>query len=876
VDTKQIDAALARLFNEEGHRIVFWNDPEREFINTLPFVYLENVNVLRLDQVGALEAKIRLEREDPAGRYLVYSPTEEPDYEKDWLLDIRLYSGSFRADRASMLLQELGLVNQHLREHLGERRKFLDNKDRVRKLQTLVEPNDTDMDLDRKMVAVVARADQPEWFNIVRTLFHAYTESQQNGDIDLDASPAVWEQIEKFDLDKPFWQTAKSLFGYAEEIPCLRNLLIRLMVTDYAQHFRGDVPASLQHLVLPQAGRANAVVCLAQWRDSSSKGASYDRLSAAVARLLKMEDHLAGQEIGGLLDVMTFLDVEKAIVRGLRDRVVTTAATIDAEDVREIATRRQAGHWAAPGAPASPEVPRAAIHAVYDALVAAAEFFALRNRHQLGFDFDDAQAMYRAYETDLFRFDQLYRHFCEAADQAEAQNWDVLKKLRQEVEAGYATWYVTTLALGWGKFVDPQGRTALLAKWQIAQVPNQQCFFERYVRPRLEEADRRRAFVVVSDAFRYEAAEELTRELNGKYRFEAELSSQLGVLPSYTALGMAALLPHATLTYKASGDVLADDKPTAAGQRGGILAAVDGVAVKADDLLAMKKDEGREFVSGKRVVYIYHNAIDAVGDAAATEKDTFAAVRKAINDLAAIVGYVFNNLNGNHVVITADHGFLFTETPPGEPDRSSLPHEPAGTVKVKKRYLLGTKLPDGEGVWHGSTANTANALGDMDFWIPRGANRFRFTGASRFVHGGAMLQEVVVPVITVRHRKGKAAEETKTKPVTVHVLGTSHKITTARHRFELIQMEPVSERVKAITLKVAVYEGEEPVTNIETATFDSSSGNLDERRKWVHLVLQERQYDKKTPYRLVLRDADTGIEQQSVQVTIDRAFTDDF
>src|SRR5208283_2177830 len=108
MDTKQIDAALARLFNDEGHRIVFWNDPEREFLNALPFVYLENVNVLRLDQIGALEAKIRLEREDPAGCYLVYSPTEEPDYERDWLLDIRLYGGNFRADRASMLLQELG------------------------------------------------------------------------------------------------------------------------------------------------------------------------------------------------------------------------------------------------------------------------------------------------------------------------------------------------------------------------------------------------------------------------------------------------------------------------------------------------------------------------------------------------------------------------------------------------------------------------------------------------------------------------------------------------------------------------------------------------------------------------------------------------
>jgi hypothetical protein len=51
---------------------------------------------------------------------------------------------------------------------------------------------------------------------------------------------------------------------------------------------------------------------------------------------------------------------------------------------------------------------------------------------------------------------------------------------------------------------------------------------------------------------------------------------------------------------------------------------------------------------------------------------------------------------------------------------------------------------------------------------------------------------------------------------------------------------------------------------------------MDERKKWVNLVLADRPYNKKTPYRLVLRDAETGIELQSVDVTIDRAFTDDF
>ena len=130
-DLNQIHTALNRLFNEEGQRIVFWNDPDQEFFMTVPLLELDGVTTLRLDEVGALEAKIRLEREEPNSKFLLYAPTEEPDYEDDWLLDIRLYSRSFRADKASILLQELGLLTASLREHLLKYRKFFDAKDRL-------------------------------------------------------------------------------------------------------------------------------------------------------------------------------------------------------------------------------------------------------------------------------------------------------------------------------------------------------------------------------------------------------------------------------------------------------------------------------------------------------------------------------------------------------------------------------------------------------------------------------------------------------------------------------------------------------------------------------------------------------------------------
>ena len=914
-DLNQIHTALERLFNDEGQRIVFWNDPDREFLMTVPLLELDGVTTLRLDQVGALEAKLRLEREEPNSRFLLYAPAEEPDYEDDWLLDIRLYSRSFRADRASILLQELGLVNLHLRTHVSDRRKFFDAKDRLQKIKQLVTPEDTAADLDRKMIAVIAKADQPELFNIVRTLFHAWNEglttdnmdstddkftisvpsvssvvSEQlkktnspsvpireirgSIDLDLDTPPTAWTQLEKFDLDLPFWHMVKAAFGYEEDNPQLKNFLLRLMLTDFAHHLKADLPRSLRGLLLPESGWSNAVVCLAQWRDSSSRGTSYDRLSAEAAAILRIEDQLPNFEIDELAEVMTFLVVEKRIASGVRDLVQSTAATINAGEVRSIVARRQTGHWASLSIADTPDAPRQALHAVYDALLAATRFYDLRNNHPAGFEFPDAAALYRAYESELYQFDQLYRHFCEAADTAEEQGWNIVKPLRDDVEAHYVNWYLTSLALAWGRFMEgPQG---LLARWQIDKLPNQFQFYDRHVKPWLDEADNRRAFVIISDAFRYEAAQELMTELNGKYRLEATLSSQLGVLPSYTTLGMASLLPHKTLTWKGT-DVLVDGQSGSAGERDGILQSVQGMACRWDDLMARKKDEGRELVREKRVVYIYHNTVDAIGDDGKTEGHTFQAVRSAIGELSSLVGYIVNKLNGNHVLITADHGFLFTETPRVETDKSRLDEKPPGTLLAKKRYLIGTPLHDHDVAWHGRTSITAGIDGEMEFWIPKGANLFHFVGGARFVHGGAMPQEIVVPVVSVKHRKDKVSRvETKTRAATVQVLGSGHRITTAQHRFQLIQMDAVSDRVKPITLRVAVYDGEEPVTDIQTVKFESSSGNLDERKKWVSLVLKERQYNKKTPYRLVLRDAETGIEQQSVEVIIDRAFTDDF
>ncbi len=134
----------------------------------------------------------------------------------------------------------------------------------------------------------------------------------------------------------------------------------------------------------------------------------------------------------------------------------------------------------------------------------------------------------------------------------------------------------------------------------------------------------------------------------------------------------------------------------------------------------------------------------------------------------------------------------------------------------------------------------------------------------------------MVPLVTLTQLRGKQIAGSRSEKISVQVLGANHKITTPRYRFEVIQTEAVGERRKPITLHAAVYDGDQPVTSVETVTFDSASDSIEERRKSIFVELRTGTFDKTTPYRLVLRDIESDAEVQSMPVVIDRSFDDDF
>jgi uncharacterized protein (TIGR02687 family) len=866
----RITEALGNLFGT--HAVVFWHDPDGEFVSSVADLAPEGITLLDLDALPALGIKIQLERAGRDDRFLLYSAKPETDPAHDWLLDVRLRSKPFQADQASIFLEDLGLASQQLREHLKSRARFLDDGDRVERLKRLVLPHDTAVDVDRKMIAVLVKAEPADLSAI---LLRLYAGLLADGVASLDAVPTAWGEVVDNDLEPAFWSLIAAEFGYQSDPPSLRDLLFRILVTDFARALRAALPAQLGHFVLTdQARAANACVFASGWRSHLQYFGSYDALSGAVGRELGLAELLGPLCADDLVEAMTFEEVERRVIQDIKTRIIAGEGA-DMESLRALMARRRDGHWANKLLTQNSPTTRA-LAACYDALEAGAAFLELAASYKGGFSFAHAEAAFSAYRAEIFRFDQLYRQINHAADAVEPMGWALLHELRERVENTYSGWFIPQLGSAWSPVLE--GDSGLLAQWKVPGWINQQDFYANQVKVHLDSGIRR-VFVVISDALRYEAAEELVRDFNGKSRFKASLAAMLGVLPSYTALGMAALLPHDKLAYKpnANLDVTVDGAIVATvEQRGQQLAKVSGVAIKSDELLALGKDKGREFVREQKVIYVYHDKIDMLGDKQGSERETFDAVAQTLAELNQLTRFIVNSLNGSLVLITADHGFLYQEPPLDEADKSSLGEKPDGTLKAKKRYLLGQGLGTNPKAWCGNTAVTAGTApgeGSMDFWVPRGAARFHFAGGARFVHGSAMPQEIVIPVITVRESE---SESHKTRAVEFSLLGSSNKVVTNKQRFEFIQTEPVSERVLARTVLISLRDGEVPISDEITVTFDSTSNLMDERKRSVMLTVKSGHYDKTRDYFLIARDAQTHVEAMRLPVKVDLAFTNDF
>ncbi|MDE9342453.1 BREX-1 system phosphatase PglZ type A [Klebsiella variicola] len=865
MQNQEFIAGLKAKFAE--HRIVFWHDPDKRFLEELGNLELDNVTLLNMADQSQLAVKKRIEIDEPEQQFLLWFPYDVPPRELDWLLDIRLYSTEFHADFAAITLNTLGIPQLGLREHIQHRKAFFSNSKRLAALKGLVTEQENEASLDKKMVAVIAGVKTAKTEEILFSLITQYVNQQKDDDSDLENTLAM---LKRHDLEDVLWAILNQEMGYQAEHPSLENLILKLFCTDLSAQADPQKREWLEKNVLTTpSGRASALAFMVTWRADRRYKEAYDYCAQQMQDALRPEDQYRLSSPYDLHECETTLSIEQTVIHALVTQLLEESTTLDREAFKKLLSERQSKYWCQT---------RQEYCAIYDALRQAERLLNLRNRHIDGFHYQDSATFWKAYCEELFRFDQAYRLFNEYALLVHSKGAMILKSLDDYIEALYSNWYLAELSRSWNKVLEAENR---MQEWRIAGIPRQQNFYNEVVKPQFNNPQIKRVFVIISDALRYEVAEELGNQINTEKRFTAELRSQLGVLPSYTQLGMAALLPHDEICYQpGNGDIVYADGLSTSGtpNRDTILKKYKGMAVKSDDLLKWKNQQGRDLIRDYEIVYIWHNTIDAMGDSASTEEKTFEACRNAVVELKDLVTRVINRLHGTRIIVTADHGFLFQQQPLSGQDKTTLQIKPDNTIKNHKRFIIGHQLPADDFCWKGKVADTAGVSDNSEFLIPKGIQRFHFSGGARFVHGGAMLQEVCVPVLQVKALQKTAAEkQPQHRPVDIVNYHPLIKLVNNIDKVSLLQTHPVGELYEPRTLNIFIVDNaNNVVSGKERICFDSDNNTMEKRVRDVTLKLIGANFNRRNEYWLILEDAQTETGYQKYPVIIDLAFQDDF
>jgi hypothetical protein len=257
------------------------------------------------------------------------------------------------------------------------------------------------------------------------------------------------------------------------------------------------------------------------------------------------------------------------------------------------------------------------------------------------------------------------------------------------------------------------------------------------------------------DAMRFEMGVELAERLPTA----AEISVQHAIasLPSITPIGMAALLPGASSSFRVAeqgGKLgacidetflpdLTSRRKFAAGRIPGL------IDFSLDELLGLQPSRLAKKVEGSAVVIVRSQEIDHAGEAgfafpARQVMDTVIDnLARAIRKLATA--------GIENAVVTADHGHLFFAA---ERDESMRTDAPGGdVVELHRRCWIGR----GGSTPAGCIRASAAALGyasDLEFVFPTGISVFRAGGDLAYHHGGPSLQELLVPIVVVRSKAG--------------------------------------------------------------------------------------------------------------------------
>jgi uncharacterized protein (TIGR02687 family) len=768
----KIEEALSKLFNK--HRIIFWYDEKSQLLEQFNELALQGVEKRVVENNQFFIKRLTI-IEKPTIQFLLYFPNRRPDNLENWLLDIELAHYVFQTNQEAMFAQELEL-DYNFTELIGEHIEFFKNKERVGNLKDKLGKDDDHQAIRYKMLAVLFNTDNVSLISFLQAHASAYN----------DGNERLTKELERYNLKEYYWKEIARKYGYRSESPSIYDFLIEIFNNNFSLGKKTSISKESKLLI-------------SIWKDTISYRTTYRKLSEKIAVDLKIKEVLNEANLDDIIQDDLFELIDLKIISDLVKLICEEAISIDR--LNQLAKQRENKCWYQD------------FEDFYACLENGMQMISLIRKFE-NTKIESFTDGINSYVQQHYKIDFHYRKFIHHYRKAKQNR--VMQQLTDKVEKVYSNDWLLNHGNEWQRLVDASD------KWYSPMKVAQHRFFIDHVKPFISKGQR--LFVIISDGLRYECGWDYLQKIQSEKRFEGELEYMVSMLPSYTQLGMAALLPNKNMSIQANTEnILIDGNSTQGIQgRNKILEQFSGVkatAISAEDFI--KKNtatDGREFVKQYDLIYIYHNQIDKIGDDKTSEDTVFEAVERELEYLIDIIKKIAN-MNGINMFITADHGFLYQNNELNDSD-FSIGSVSGDIWKESRRYVIGKNLKGDASTKH-FTSEQLNLSGDAEVLIPKSINRIRIKGAgSRYVHGGASLQEIVIPLLKVT----KTRQDT-TKQVDIDIIKSTDKITTNILAVSFLQTELVSEKILPRQIRSAIYaENGEMLSDQYTYKFDITEG----------------------------------------------------
>lgn len=827
IDYQGAKTEIENIFAKAGgkRKILFWYDAPRNFEDDIKNDTYSNCKVLICNQ-NEFEIKKTIEHDDLTSDFLVYIPTERPIDTENWLLDILMYSEEYYADNVALTMRRLNITNTDLRKVIENHIKFFDSEERTKRLSKYININDetSPNDLQVAMMAVLTKANYNTIESILTELVFENGEHNKYND------------IKKFRFEDYLWNCICEQYNYDGDLR-IDSLIKKFFFSAFVEqmssqaydirNLKDSLASFYQQFLVPEKGINDAKFFV----DKIKSDERYESLQSDLATNLKIEGLISTKEIQAL----QFSDIFECVDADIITRIAQSlnSGSLEFDSFEKTIMNRVNSMWYKKHA------------SEYETLLGSVRF--LRYLDKFVVKENSVNEFIEKYAQDYFRIDREYRRVVASYRRIDTTS-DEFDELIELIDNSYQIRYLDVLGPKYSEALSKQ------SDWDFVGEGLSDDFYKY-----LQRNPAKKIFVIISDALRYEIGYEVYERIrsNKILKGSAEIRHMVSPLPSITCFGMASLLPHKSISYM-NKQVLADDMPTnGAEARDKVLKTKNAnyAAISYEEINKMTRNELRAYCSDKNLVYIYHDVMDNAGEH--SESKVFDVAETCIDEIVNLIKKIYNNLQTSNFYVTADHGFIYRRNEIKESNKygniASLQ-----ALEISKRYVIA----DDKGL---SVPNTnefkLNRVGDgaLKIIAPWGYDLFKTPGNGlQYVHGGASLQETIVPLIRVSELR---SENESTRPVAVRLKSITRKITNRSFTLEFEQTEKVEEKKQPIICETFIVDANnEKVSNEYKFVANSTSDDPETRVTRIRFTLKNIQFDRNKPYFLVLKNADVEDE----------------